>query len=659
ISADGSRVVFTSDATNLVDNDGNNQADIFLALVAADGSHTLRRISVPDPGAGGSGSEADGDSGTPTISPNGEWVAFESAAANLVGVDGNGVTDVFLYHVPSGHLARASVPDAATGQAEGDDESFAPSVADDGSVAFTSAATNLVTPAVSLSEAVYVRRVAPAVTLVAAPGADASNREPSISADGSRVAFSSAASNLAGAEHPVHDDDIFVATVGAGVQRVTTDARAESPSLRPDGLSVAFVADVDDDTHEDVVVASVDTLDSWVVGDCPCDATDGIRAVGPALTAGNVVAFQSGTPLAAGASGEQVWVRDASAILTLVSQAPGGAAPNASSRYVSLSGDGSRAVFTSSATTLVSDDENHNRDVFLRYLPGGPLVRLSQRPAGTGPTTPPTTPATTPPTSPAVNPFQAPPAPQPPVSPGVVRTGYWMLDGEGNVYAFGTARMLGSPVNDLGNTHASDLEPTPSGNGYWVVDRRGRVYTYGDAGFFGNADRGNFDKDEKVTSISSTASGRGYWIFTTRGRVLAHGDANHYGDLTDVKLNGPVLDSIPTSSGRGYYMVGSDGGIFTFGDARFFGSLGNLRLNAPVQSLVPDGDGVGYWLVASDGGVFTFETPFRGSLGSIKLNRPVTGMVPFGNGYLMVGEDGGIFNFSNLPFLGSLGDKPP
>ena len=30
-------------------------------------------------------------------------------------------------------------------------------------------------------------------------------------------------------------------------------------------------------------------------------------------------------------------------------------------------------------------------------------------------------------------------------------------------------------------------------------------------------------------------------------------------------------------------------------------------------------------------------------------------MVAFGNGYLMVAEDGGIFNFSDKPFHGSLG----
>ena len=106
-------------------------------------------------------------------------------------------------------------------------------------------------------------------------------------------------------------------------------------------------------------------------------------------------------------------------------------------------------------------------------------------------------------------------------------------------------------------------------------------------------------------------------------------------------------------------MVAADGGIFTFGDARFAGSMGDHRLNAPVRSLVPDPDGSGYWLVAGDGGVFAFDAPFRGSMGDRRLNRPVTGMVPFGNGYLMVGADGGIFNFSDRPFVGSLGADPP
>ncbi|MGH8990324.1 MAG: hypothetical protein ACRDZ7_02215 [Acidimicrobiia bacterium] len=658
ISADGSRVVFTSTATNLVDGDTNDYADIFLATVAPDGSHTLARISVPDPTSGATDAEANAGSGTPTISPSGEWVAFESNAGNLVGDDENDVTDVFLYHVPTAHLTRASVPD---GGGEADLRSFSPSVADNGSVAFSSIASDLVTSGAPQFQAVYVRRAAPAATLVAAPGANGPSRQPSINADGSRVAFISDANNLDAGQDPGHDDDVFLYTVGGGLQRVTAGARAQAPSLRPDGESVAFVSDVfDADGLQDVVVTSVTGTDTLVLGTCPCSPEDDRPALAPSLGIG-VLAFQSAAPLAAPVGSEQVWLRNASATLSLVSQSPGGPLPDGESGFVSLTTGGDWAVFTSAATNLVPGDDNGETDVFLRRLPSGPMLRISERPAGgPGPITIPSTPDPTPEAPPApVAPFEVPALPEIPDFAGVVRTGYWMLDGDGNVYGFGTAGMLGSPVKDLGNTHAADLEPTPSGNGYWVVDRRGRVFSYGDAVHQGNADRATFDKDEKVTSMSATPSGRGYWIFTTRGRVLAHGDAVHHGDLSAVKLNGPVLDSIPTPTGDGYYMVASDGGIFTFGDAKFYGSLGNIRLNAPVQSLVPDGDGVGYWLVASDGGVFTFQTPFRGSLGGIPLNKPVSGMIPFGNGYLMVGEDGGIFNFSNLPFLGSLGDKPP
>jgi hypothetical protein len=46
-------------------------------------------------------------------------------------------------------------------------------------------------------------------------------------------------------------------------------------------------------------------------------------------------------------------------------------------------------------------------------------------------------------------------------------------------------------------------------------------------------------------------------------------------------------------------------------------------------------------------------------MGDRVLNKPMTGMVPFGNGYLMVAEDGGVFVFGDKPFSGSLGNKPP
>jgi hypothetical protein len=245
-----------------------------------------------------------------------------------------------------------------------------------------------------------------------------------------------------------------------------------------------------------------------------------------------------------------------------------------------------------------------------------------------------------------------------PVHPAAVGSGYWMLGNDSKVYAFGDAKHLGAPALPAG-VNAADLEATPTGAGYWIVDTAGNVYAQGDAAALGGVPAGSLGPGETVTSLSSTPSGKGYWIFTSRGRAVRFGDAVFYGDMSRVALSGPVLDSIPTPSGLGYYMVASDGGIFAFGDAKFHGSMGGKKLNAPVQSLVPDSDGAGYWLVASDGGIFAFNAPFRGSMGDRRLAKPVTGMVPYGDGYMMVGEDGGIFNFSNKPFVGSLGNNPP
>ncbi len=109
-----------------------------------------------------------------------------------------------------------------------------------------------------------------------------------------------------------------------------------------------------------------------------------------------------------------------------------------------------------------------------------------------------------------------------------------------------------------------------------------------------------------------------------------------------------AIDVATTPAGDGYRVVTLEGAVRSYG-------LPDIA----VLSLVPDPDGSGYWLVASDGGIFAFDAPFRGSMGDRRLNRPVTGMVPFGNGYLMVSADGGIFNFSDRPFVGSLGADPP
>jgi hypothetical protein len=93
--------------------------------------------------------------------------------------------------------------------------------------------------------------------------------------------------------------------------------------------------------------------------------------------------------------------------------------------------------------------------------------------------------------------------------------------------------------------------------------------------------------------------------------------------------------------------------------ARVLISFGSLPARpAPVVAMVGTPDGNGYWLVGSDGGVFTFgDAPFHGSMGGTRLNAPIVGMAvtPGGGGYWLVASDGGVFAFGNAAFHGSMG----
>jgi hypothetical protein len=52
--------------------------------------------------------------------------------------------------------------------------------------------------------------------------------------------------------------------------------------------------------------------------------------------------------------------------------------------------------------------------------------------------------------------------------------------------------------------------------------------------------------------------------------------------------------------------------------------------------------------------VFDFGAPFYGSLGNVQLSAPITSLTSSddGNGYLLLGKDGGIFTFGDAAFLG-------
>ena len=108
LSADGRRLAFTSDASNLLDDDNNRASDVFLYDREADAITWVSR--APD------GSPAGGESTGAVISGNGRFVAFQSDAANLACAkrcsepndDINLLWDTFLFDSASGVIVRTS-----------------------------------------------------------------------------------------------------------------------------------------------------------------------------------------------------------------------------------------------------------------------------------------------------------------------------------------------------------------------------------------------------------------------------------------------------------------------------------------------------------------------------------------------------------------------
>lgn len=140
---------------------------------------------------GMNGAESNGDSFAPAISADGKKVAFESYATNLVPIDNNKVRDVFVWNYDANTVTAVSENRGIETNAE----AFEPTISADGNlIAFSSSASNL-TPGVDGTSTVnvFLRDMrSGAVTLISKhekTGKGAGGSRPSISEDGSRIAF--------------------------------------------------------------------------------------------------------------------------------------------------------------------------------------------------------------------------------------------------------------------------------------------------------------------------------------------------------------------------------------------------------------------------------------------------------------------------------------
>ena len=246
ISADGRFVTYDSYAGNLVPGDTNRVQDVFEYDQQTD--RTIR-VSVDS-----SSLEGRKASQLPSISADGRYVTFESDAT-LTRSDTNQATDVFSHDRLTGLTDRVSV------NAHGDEgqgaSNFSTMSADGRYVAYQSAAWNLLpNPGDSNSridnflfdrQTSTVTRLNVLSTGAQDPDGTTPGVRPSISADGRYVAFGSFAWRLVPFDRN-NVSDVFVrdrdtaTTARASVADNGTEGRGDSgtPSISADGKHVAF-----------------------------------------------------------------------------------------------------------------------------------------------------------------------------------------------------------------------------------------------------------------------------------------------------------------------------------------------------------------------------------------------------------------------------------
>ena len=145
------------------------------------------------------GEEGNGDCYAPALSGDGLHVAFESHATNLIAEDKNGVKDIFVWHSVTNKIERVSV---GNDDKEANAASYEPSVSGDGNlIAFTSTASNIsATQKGESNNNVFLRDMALNTTIMISvdpsskKGGGGSNA--SIAYDGKRMAFYSHTSTL-------------------------------------------------------------------------------------------------------------------------------------------------------------------------------------------------------------------------------------------------------------------------------------------------------------------------------------------------------------------------------------------------------------------------------------------------------------------------------
>lgn len=399
ISGDGNHVAFVSAATNLVEHDANTTSDIFVHNLL---TGTTTRVSVAT-----DGTEANKESAEPSISSDGRYVVFTSYAMNLIPEDKNNVGDVFLHDTQTGITTMVSSTLDKVTVVPGNGESSSPRISADGRyVAFMSAATNLVSGDTNGAYDIFVKDLNTGTITRAnlsskAEQANFNCIQPDISADGKYVVFYSSATNLVDGDTNGSQDIFLRDTITSTTRRVSVKSDgAESNgasfygSISRDGKFIAFVSQatnlVASDTNglTDVFIHNVQTGVTSLISVSSKGIQGNKASLGtPRLSQdGTYVVFDSdSTNLAAGDTNNatDVFIRNTVAGTTIIDSVDEGSLEGErGSSYSSISSDGRYVAFQSDSGILVTEDYNGYSDIFLSDTKNDTITRVSLSSSG-------------------------------------------------------------------------------------------------------------------------------------------------------------------------------------------------------------------------------------------------------------------------------------
>ncbi|MFG1359730.1 tandem-95 repeat protein [Xanthobacter pseudotagetidis] len=394
-SPDGTKVLFRSHASNLVEGDTNGDYDVFVKDLGT-GAVTLVNSSS-------SGTPGNAWSAGYQFSPDGTKVLFSSAASNIVEGDANGAQDVFVKDLETGAVTLVSSSGAG---APGNSNSYGHQFSPDGSkVLFQSYASDLVEGDTNGFQDVFVKDLETgAVTLVSSSSSGVPGNEWSngyrFSPDGTKVLFESYAANLVEGDTN-GTTDVFVKDLETGALTLVSSSGSGTPGngfsyearFSPDGTKVLFQSSasnlVEGDTNgrDDVFVKDLETGAVTLVNSSSSGSPGNGYSYGyQFFSDGAKVLFSStASNLVEGdANGvDDVFVKDLeSGAVALVNSSSSGTAGNGRSYGYQFSPDGTKVLFVSAAGNLVEGDANGTDDVFVKDLQTGAVTLVSSSNAG-------------------------------------------------------------------------------------------------------------------------------------------------------------------------------------------------------------------------------------------------------------------------------------